>query len=74
MAAQMDYKCLVCGGTDLCFGYVGTPANVFVPTGTFTFHGFKTRSYVCLKCGNVGHFMSKDRLQKLRERFSTQFE
>jgi DNA-directed RNA polymerase subunit RPC12/RpoP len=68
------YKCLACGSTDLCFGYQGTAANVFVPSGVFTFHGFKTRSYVCLRCGQMGHFMAKDKLEKLRIKLKTIFD
>jgi hypothetical protein len=68
------FKCLACGSTDLCFGYQGTAANVFVPSGVFTFHGYKTRSYVCLRCGQMGHFMAKDKLDKLREKIKDHFE
>lgn len=68
------FKCLACGSTDLCFGYQGTAANVFVPSGMFTFHGFKTRSYVCLRCGQMGHFMAKDKLEKLRAKLKTIFD
>jgi DNA-directed RNA polymerase subunit RPC12/RpoP len=68
------YKCLACGSTDLCFGYQGTAANVFVPSGVFTFHGFKTRTYVCLRCGQMGHFMAKDKLEKLRAKLKTIFD
>lgn len=68
------FKCLACGSTDLCFGYQGTAANVFVPSGVFTFHGFKTRSYVCLRCGHMGHFMAKDKLEKLRGKLKTIFD
>jgi len=69
-----QYKCLACGSTDLCFGYQGTATNVFVPTGVFTFHGYKTRSYVCLRCGQMGHFMAKDKLEKLRAKLKTIFD
>jgi len=68
------FKCLACGSTDLCFGYQGTATNVFVPSGVFTFHGFKTRSYVCLRCGHMGHFMAKDKLEKLRAKLKTIFD
>lgn len=67
------FKCLSCGSTDLCFGYLST-ANVFVPTGVFTIHGFKTRSYVCLRCGQMGHFMAKDKLEKLKAKLKTVFD
>jgi hypothetical protein len=68
------FKCLACGSTDLCFGYQGTATNVFVPSGVFTFHGFKTRSYVCLRCGHMGHFMAKDKLEKLSAKLKTIFD
>lgn len=70
MTIDGKLKCITCGSPDLCFGYLGTPANVFVPTGSFTFHGYKTRSYVCLKCGQIGSFMARDKLEKIREKFS----
>jgi len=69
MAEQVHFKCIACGSTDLCFGYQGTAANVFVPTGTFTLHGYRSRSYVCLKCGNMSQFIPKDKLEKLKEKF-----
>jgi len=72
--ATEKFKCLGCGSTDLCFGYQGTSSNVFVPSGVFTIHGYKTRSYVCLKCGQMGHFMAKDKLEKLREKIKTVFD
>lgn len=68
------FKCLSCGSTDLCFGYQGTAANVFVPSGVFTFHGYRTLSYVCLRCGQMGHFMAKDKLEKLRVKLKAIFD
>lgn len=62
-------KCPCCESKELCFGYLGTPPDVFVPTGVFTLHGYRTRSYVCLKCGHVGQFLSRDKLDKLRQRY-----
>lgn len=69
MAEQVQFKCIACGSTDLCFGYQGTAANVFVPTGTFTLHGYRSRSYVCLRCGNMSQYIPKDKLEKLKEKF-----
>ena len=74
MVTTDKFKCLACGSTDLCFGYQGTATNVFVPSGVFTFHGYKTRSYVCLRCGQMGHFMAKDKLEKLRAKLKTLFD
>lgn len=68
------FKCMVCGSTELCFGYFGTAANVFVPTGVFTLHGYRSRAYVCLKCGHLGQFIPKDKLEKLREKFKAREE
>lgn len=62
------FKCTQCGSTDLCFGYLGTAANVFVPTGFWTLHGYRTRSFVCLKCGSLGHYIPQHKLVKLREK------
>ena len=74
MSPGYELKCLHCGGTELCFGYQGTAANVFVPSGTFTFHGYRTRSYVCLKCGQMGQFLTKEKLDKLKDKFRTEFD
>jgi hypothetical protein len=74
MAVNDKFKCIACGSTELCFGYLGTPANVFIPTGVFTLHGFKTRSYVCLRCGQTGNYIPKYKLVKLREKFKAQEE
>jgi hypothetical protein len=71
---QFHLKCVSCGSTELCFGYLGTAANVFVPTGVFTLHGFKTRSYVCLKCGQMGQYIPKDKLEKLKEKLGSHFD
>lgn len=64
------FKCLSCGSTELCFGYLGTTANVFVPTGIFSVHGYRIRSYVCMKCGQMGNYLPKDKLEKLKEKFN----
>jgi hypothetical protein len=71
---NITFNCMSCGSTDLCFGYLGNAANTFVPTGVFTVHGFRSRSYVCLKCGYMGHYLPKDKLEKLREKFTTHYE
>ncbi|MCP5102398.1 MAG: hypothetical protein GY950_03415 [bacterium] len=71
---ESRFKCVACGSTELCFGYQGTAANVFVPTGTFTLHGYRSRAFVCLKCGQMGHYIPKDKLKKLNEKFRSQFE
>ncbi len=74
MSGYENYKCMHCGSTELAFGYQGTSSNVFVPSGLFTFHGYKTRSYVCLQCGHLGHYMPKTGLDKLKERLKSRFE
>ncbi len=74
MAGYEQFKCIQCGGTELCFGYKGASSNVFVPSGIFTFHGYKARHYVCVDCGFMGEYIPKDRLQKLREKFKARFD
>ena len=66
--------CVSCGGSHLCFGYLGTMKNVFVPSGLFTISGFKTRSFVCLDCGHIAQYIQQGRLLKLREKFKQQLE
>lgn len=73
MPTSDRFKCNNCMSTELCFGYIGTSSNVFVPSGVFTFHGYRTRAYVCLKCGQLSQFIPKDKLQKLRDKLQTQF-
>jgi hypothetical protein len=63
------HTCVACGGKEICFGYLGNTPSVFVPSGIFTISGFRIRSYVCLNCGYLGHYIPKDKLQKLKERF-----
>lgn len=72
-ATLQSYTCVHCGSSDLCYGYQGTASNVFVPSGTFTFHGYKTRSYVCMKCGLIGHYIPKNSLEKLKYKLSHRF-
>ncbi len=69
MIEKIIHKCLACNGTELVFGYLGGTASVFVPSGVFTMYGFKTRTFVCLKCGQVNQYVSKSKLEKLREKF-----
>ncbi len=68
---QTSLKCLACGSTELGFGNLATPANVFIPTGMFTVYGFKSRAYVCLKCGTIGHYLPKDTVEKLKDKLSS---
>jgi len=70
MDQNRPYTCLSCGSNKLVFGYMGGAANVFVPSGIFTMNGFKTRSYTCLDCGQIGHFLPMDKLVRLRERYN----
>lgn len=69
MHSKREFNCVACGSKSLCFGYIGTASNVFVPSGVFTVHGYRTRSYVCFDCGHVSQFLPKDKLDKLRDKF-----
>ena len=40
-----------------------------MPSGIFTIHGYRIRSYVCLNWGSIGQYISKDKLDNLREKF-----
>ena len=70
----LESRCVACGSTHLCFGYIGTSSNAFVPSGVFTLHGYRTRSYVCLDCGHVSQYLPKDKIDKLKEKLSDQQE
>lgn len=74
MANDISLKCTSCGSAELCFGNLGTGTNSFIPSGVFTVYGFRIRSYVCLECGLVHHYIPKDKLQRLRQRFHTQYQ
>ncbi|MCP4213099.1 MAG: hypothetical protein GY765_00515 [bacterium] len=74
MSPISNFKCLHCGSTEMCFGYQGAAANVFVPNGLFTIHGYKTRAYICLDCGVMGHYMPKDKLERMKQRLESQFD
>jgi hypothetical protein len=69
---KIVHKCSACGGSDIVFGYLGGTSNIFVPSGVFTMNGFRTRTFVCLKCGHVNQYLSKLKLEKLREKFKSQ--
>lgn len=69
MGPIATYHCVACGGKELCFGYLGSTATTFVPSGIFTIHGYRIRSYVCLNCGFIGQYIPKDKLDNLREKF-----
>ncbi len=70
MDQNRPYACLACGSTRLVFGYLGGGANIFIPSGIFTMNGFKTRAYVCMDCGQLGQFLTNEKLAKLREKYS----
>jgi len=69
MNEEITHKCLACGSTEIVFGYLGGTASVFVPSGVFTMYGYKTRTFVCLKCGQVNQYLSKSKLMKLKEKY-----
>ncbi len=69
MANEEGFHCPACGNKDICFGYFGTAANTFVPSGVFTVGGFRTRAYVCLQCGTISQYIPVDKLEKLKEKF-----
>ena len=62
--------CTKCGSQSVCYGYMGSATNVFVPSGVFTVHGYRLRSFVCLKCGFIENYLPKFKLEKLREKIS----
>jgi hypothetical protein len=72
MAGIKGFSCVQCGCTELCYGYLGLSGRTFVPSGIFTAHGIRTRSYVCLHCGYIGQYIPKDNLEKLKEKFKSQ--
>ena len=67
-------NCIACGSHRLCFGYLGTAANSFVPSGIFTIHGFRSRAYVCFDCGHVGQYISKEKMEKLKEKLKDRMD
>jgi DNA-directed RNA polymerase subunit RPC12/RpoP len=69
MQYKRELTCVSCGSKNICFGYTGSTSNVFVPSGIIVFHGFRTRSYVCLECGHIAQYLPEDKVSKLRDRF-----
>lgn len=69
MSQNRPYACLACGSTRLVFGYLGGGASLFIPSGVFTMNGFRTRTYVCTDCGQIGQFLTQEKLARLREKF-----
>ena len=76
MSSIDRHICVSCGSKTLIYGYVGIGGvtGVFVPSGVFRVSGFRTRSYVCLKCGYVGQFLPESKLQKLKVQFKDELE
>lgn len=68
MIVDTDKCCTACGSQRLVFGYNGNASNVFVPSNVFVVYGFRVRSYVCLDCGHVDQFISREKLEKLKAR------
>lgn len=73
MLENESRPCNACGSRDLCFGYMGMRANSFVPTGIFTSAGYRINSYACLNCGNIGYFLSREKLDKLKQRLKSHY-
>ena len=74
MNSQQKRVCVACGSTSLCYGYVGTATNAFIPSGLFTIHGYRNRAYVCIDCGYVGQYISREKLEKLKEKLKDRLE
>ena len=70
MDKNRPYSCLACGSTRLVFGYLSGGGSIFVPSGIFTMNGFRTRTYVCMDCGQVGHFLTLEKVAKLRDKYA----
>lgn len=62
--------CTKCGSSKVCYGYMGSGGNVFVPSGIFTVHGYRIRAFVCLRCGYIENYIPEDKLQKLRDKIA----
>ncbi len=74
MIVDTNKCCTACGSQRLVFGYTGNSSNAFVPSNIFVVYGFRTRSYVCLDCGHVSQFISKEKLDKLKSRIGEREE
>lgn len=74
MIVDTDKICTACGSERLVFGYTGNSSNTFVPSNVFVVYGFRTRSFVCLNCGFVHQFISKEKLEKLKKRIGEREE
>ena len=74
MIVDTDKHCTACGSERVVFGYTGNASNTFVPSNIFVVYGFRTRSYVCLDCGHVSNFISREKIEKLKARLGERDE
>jgi len=65
-----EHRCVACGGSEVCFGYLGTGGQSFIPSGIFTMAGYSTRAYVCLHCGFVHQYLPPDKLASLKNKLT----
>jgi len=73
MLENESRTCNACQGSNLCYGYMGMRANSFVPSGIFTSAGYRVQAYACLDCGNIGYFLSREKLDRLKQRLKTHY-
>jgi hypothetical protein len=73
MTTPRKITCVACKGGNICFGYVGTASNTFVPSGIFSVGGYRIRSYVCLECGHMGQYLPEDKINKLKEKLKNRY-
>ncbi len=68
--ASKNSKCPNCGSKNLCYGKLGN-SHPFLPEEAKTFFaGFEPNSFVCLDCGDLGHYLDQKQIDALKERLS----
>jgi len=64
---QPKKQCPICNHDMLCYGSAASLGpHTFVPARKLMVTGYQTEAFVCLSCGYVGHFLSEQKLSRLK--------
>ena len=61
--------CASCRSSNLVDGKLGTNRQTFVPAGRrWMFLGYAVQAFVCLDCGALGHYLSRQDIDEIRRK------